>query len=337
MSCDLENAYLNATNCKKIWFEGSIECGEDKVKVLVVVQALYGLQSAGVACRAALAESLVQFGFKSTRADPYVWIRAAVFLDGGKYYEILFVYVDDILALSHKATEVIIEINIFYKAKEGIIKPPDIYLSANIDKLQMPDGREVWGSSSRDYVKNAIATVKRLFEEDGEGFTFRNSVKNLFPTGYKPELNVTEELRLEIISRYLQRIGICRWAVELGRIDIFLELYLLSQYQASPRLRHLEVFYNLFAYLKKHPDMGRLSYDSKAPDIDESDFVQGFDWKDFYGNVEEELPPRMPEPRGNPVIISAFIDADHAGNVVTRRSHTGIIIFVQNAPIVWFS
>jgi hypothetical protein len=45
----------------------------------------------------------------------------------------------------------------------------------------------------------------------------------------------------------------------------------------------------------------------------------------------------MPEPRGHPVIISAFVDANHAGNVVTRRSHTGILIFVQNAPIIWFS
>ena len=37
------------------------------------------------------------------------------------------------------------------------------------------------------------------------------------------------------------------------------------------------------------------------------------------------------------VIISAFVDADHAGSVVTRRSHTGIIIFFHNAPIIWFS
>ena len=40
-----------------------------------------------------------------------------VCLDGGKYYEMLFVYVDDILALSHKSTEVIMEITSFYKAK----------------------------------------------------------------------------------------------------------------------------------------------------------------------------------------------------------------------------
>ena len=136
--------------------------------------------------------------------------------------------------------------------KEGSIKPPDIYLGANIDNIQMPDDREVCGSSSRDYVKNEITTVEQLFEEDGEGFTFRNSVKNPFPTGYKPELDVTEELGPEMISRYLQLIGIFRWAVELRRINIFLEVSFLSQYQASWRFRHLEVLYNVFSHLKKH-------------------------------------------------------------------------------------
>ena len=58
--------------------------------------------------------------------------------------------------------------------------------------------------------------------------------------------------------------------------------------------------------------MGRLAYDSKAPDIDKLAFVQGADWKDFYGNVEEELPPIMLEPRGSPVIICPFVAADHA-------------------------
>jgi hypothetical protein len=39
----------------------------------------------------------------------------------------------------------------------------------NIEKVQMPDGREVWASLPRDYVKNAIKTVEDLFKEDGEG------------------------------------------------------------------------------------------------------------------------------------------------------------------------
>ena len=53
--------------------------------------------------------------------------------------------------------------------------------------------------------------------------------------------------------------------------------------------------------------------------------------------MKEELPKDAPEERGNPVTISAFVDANHAGNVVTRPSHTGIIIYSQNAPIIWFS
>ena len=32
-----------------------------------------------------------------------------------------------------------------------------------------------------------------------------------------------------------------------------------------------------------------------------------------------------------------FEDADHAGNKVNRRSHTGILIFCNRAPIIWYS
>ena len=47
MSCDLEDAYLNAMCHAKIWFEGGTKCGEDKGKVLIVVRASNGLKSAG--------------------------------------------------------------------------------------------------------------------------------------------------------------------------------------------------------------------------------------------------------------------------------------------------
>ena len=101
-------------------------------------------------------------------ADTDVWIQVEVREDAFKYYAMLFVYVGDILAVSHKATNVIKKITAFYRAKEGSINPPDIYVSANIIKVQITDGCEVWGSSSRGYMKNAIIAVKRMFEEDGE-------------------------------------------------------------------------------------------------------------------------------------------------------------------------
>ena len=74
--------------------------------------------------------------------------------------------------------------------------------------------------------------------------------------------------------------------------------------------------------------MGKLDYDSKTPEVDKSDFNNNTDWKDLCNDVEEELPPKMPDPRGNVVRISAFANANNAGNVVTSPSHSGIIIFV---------
>ena len=45
----------------------------------------------------------------------------------------------------------------------------------------------------------------------------------------------------------------------------------------------------------------------------------------------------MPPPRGCAVSTHCFVDADHASNTVTRRSQTGILIFLNRAPIVWYS
>jgi hypothetical protein len=139
-----------------------------------------------------------------------------------------------------------------------------------------------------------------------------------------------------MISRYLQLIGILRWAIKLGRIDIALETALMLQYSASPREGHLEAVYHIFAYLATHTS-GRIVFDATSPLLDEDCFQHDEDWKPFYGDVHEEEPIDMPTPLGLPVEVSCFVDANHAGNIVTRRSHTGLIIFIQNAPIIWYS
>jgi hypothetical protein len=45
----------------------------------------------------------------------------------------------------------------------------------------------------------------------------------------------------------------------------------------------------------------------------------------------------MPEPKGEPVQINMFCDAAHATDLVTRRSTTGIIFFINGTPITWYS
>jgi hypothetical protein len=50
------------------------------------------------------------------------------------------------------------------------------------------------------YVKNSLLlVVERLVsKKDGEGYILKTKVKNPFPTNYKPELDVTDELEPEL-------------------------------------------------------------------------------------------------------------------------------------------
>jgi hypothetical protein len=72
------------------------------------------------------------------------------------------------------------------------------------------------------------------------------------------------------------------------------------------------------------------------PDINVDDFTKS-DCKQFYGEISEELPPGRSRPLGKEFIIRAFVDADFAGEKLTRRSRTGFIIMLNNAPIFWFT
>jgi hypothetical protein len=87
---------------------------------------------------------------------------------------------------------------------------------------------------------------------------------------------------------------ICPSNVELGIIDIHHEVSLMSHYQENPRVGHLEGVYHVFAYMKSHLDIGQIAFDPKTPMVDESAFNNGTDSKEFYGEVQEEIPPIMP-------------------------------------------
>ena len=62
-------------------------------------------------------------------------------------------------------------------------------------------------------------------------------------------------------------------------------------------------------------------FDGKSKFVDNVIFndTNRQEWEDFYQDAEEECPINGPEPLGNPVRFSAYVDANHAGNLKTRR------------------
>jgi hypothetical protein len=119
-------------------------------------------------------------------------------------------------------------------------------------------------------------------------------------------------------------------------VDALLETSLLTQRSANPRVGHLETAHHVFGHWVTHP-RSKLVFDPVEPVIGESAFRDSVDWEPFRGDAQEETLPFVPKPRGDPVSVCCFVNANRADNVVPRRSHTGTLIFTNRAPASWFS
>jgi hypothetical protein len=336
LSADIGNAYLNAPTKERVHTVCGLEFGQNyQGRYAIIVRALYGLKSSAAAWRSMLAGTLSDMGFQSSLADPDVWMKPAKKTTGEEYYEYIFVYVDDLLVISHEPHKHMKSISNIYRMKEDSIMKPTMYLGAVVKEYRLPDNpaKTVWSMSAEKYIKEAIRTVESDLAKLDKRLP--SNISTPLSSNYRPELDVSPTLDDDFTNWYQKLIGILRWAVELGRIDIHLSVALLAQYLVQPRAGHLDQVFHMFAYLKTH-SRSRIVLDDSKPLVDEQQFVQ-VDWTDFYPDAQEPIPPNAPAPRGNSVLLSCFVDADHAGNKLTRRSHTGIIIFCNRAPIIWFS
>ena len=334
LACDIQNAYLTAPCREKFYTIAGPEFGSDCGKIMKITRALYGLKSSGASFRAFLSEHLLDMGYKPSPADPDVYLRPAVGVDGFKYYEYVLTYVDDVLCLSKNPKGTIQGIKNKFTLKGDKAEEPTGYLGAVIDKMTTANGTECWTQSADKYVAESIKTIDEALAKKGNKLPTKGCATPLSST-YKPERDVTPELGREGHQYYQELIGILRWAVEIGRLDILLEVSLMSAYLASPREGHLEEVLHIFAYLKQHPKR-KIAFDPDHPAIDMRRFKK-YDWTDFYHDAQEAIPSNMPEPRGNEVSIHCFVDANLAGDTATRRSQTGILIFVNRAPVMWHS
>jgi Reverse transcriptase (RNA-dependent DNA polymerase) len=238
---------------------------------MIVEKALYGLKTSGAAFRALLADTLYDSGFRPTRGDPDVHIRPAVKPDGFQYYEMILCYVDDVISISHKATDVIKEVvQKKFKLKNDAIEEPQMYLGAQLVKRKIT-GCNCWTMTSNKYVEAIVKNLEVRLK--GENKQLPSKCDTPLKSGYRPELDASDELNGEQITLYQELIGELRWAVELGRIDILLEVSFMSSHLANPRQGHLEQVLHIFGYLKKVPKK-TIAMDPRQPTIDEKRFIQ---------------------------------------------------------------
>jgi hypothetical protein len=60
-------------------------------------------------------------------------------------------------------------------------------------------------------------------------------------------------------------------------------------------------------------------------------------WMEFYPDAREENPKNLPPEKGPRIRMTVYVDADHAHDLATRRSITGILVMLNNTPMRWIS
>jgi len=337
VAADIGNAYLQAETKEKIYAIAGPEFGELQGRTMIIVRALYGLKSSGAAWHNHFAQTLHDLGFKTSYADPDVWMRPGTKGNGFQYYEYILVYVDDLLSISHQAMLIVNTLKSQYRLKEEEVGKPKTYLGAHVKQSHLPEdcSKIQWGLSAEQCIKNAIKNVEAKISELGQTLLSKKYASTPLSNKYRPELDYSPLLNDEAANYYQQLIGVLRWIVELGRIDIHVHTAMMSSHMMQPREGHLKEVLHIFAYLKHHANASMI-FDDVCVNWDDESFPK-HNWTNYYRDAKEEIPPNMPQPRGNPVQINCFVDADHGGNQFTRRSQTGIIIFLNRAPIMWYS
>lgn len=322
---DVGNAFLYARTNEKCYIIAGQEFGENAGQPMIIDKGLYGLRTSSARFHEHLAKQLREMGFTPSLYDTDLWIR-----EQDDHYEIITTYVDDVLVFSKNPMEILTELQEKYVMKGVGI--PEYYLGGNVEVLG-----EEWQKhgiftalSANTYIKNTTEKMEQMFE----GQLPKSSVP--MSDSYHPELDETELALPAEASKFQSLIGCANWIITLGRCDIQYATMALARFSMSPRLGHIKAMKKVFGYLKQHPQ-GRVTCDPNVPPFSQVERTTSNKWREYYPDATEELPFDLPTPRGNAVRVTVFVDADHAHDVVTRRSVTGMVAFVNGMIVRTYS
>jgi Reverse transcriptase (RNA-dependent DNA polymerase) len=325
-AADIGNAFLYGKTKEKVYIVAGREFGPElQGETLIIDKGLYGLRSSSARFHEHLSEKLRSMGYHPTKADADFWIK-----DCGTHYEYMARYVDDLLSFSLDPMAVMDEVKKDYMLKG--VGVPEYYLGGNIETLDgswQADDVDT-GLSAKTYALNIVEKFEKTMQ------CIFQTKKTPMSADYHPESDETASLDATQTSLFRGMIGSANWMITLGRFDIAYATATLARFSMAPRKGHLKAMVYLFGYIKMFPH-GRIIVDAGEHIIKQAGEDSEHDWTEFYPDAEEDMPPDAPTPKGRPMKITVYADADHAHDVVTRRSVTGILLFIDNMPITWMS
>ena len=320
---DIGNAYLESYTKEKVAFVAGPEFGEKEGHTFIILKAQYGLKSSGARWHDRLFDVLTSMGFTPSKAEGDIWMRA---MDG--HYEYIAVYVDDLMIASKDPKSItdslMAEPHNFKLKGTG---PMSFHLGC--DFFRDDDGTLCVGP--RKYIERMCMQYEALF-----GCKPKSTMKSPLAEGDHPEMDTSDFLDDDGIQKYQSLIGVLQWTITLGRFDIATAVMTMSGFRAAPREGHLERVRRICGYLSKMK-YGYIRIRTDEPDYSSIPKAE-YEWAHtVYGDVKEETPRDAPKPLGRRVVLTSYVDANLYHDMVTGRSVTGVLHFMNQTPVEWFT
>jgi len=317
---DIGNAYLEAKTSEKVYVIAGPEFGEKKGHIFVINKALYGLKTSGKRWHERFSDVLRSMKFFPCKAEPDIWMR-----DQGDHYEYIAVYTDDLTIASKRPQDIIEALTDVHKFKLKGTDPLNFLLGC--DYKREDDG--LLSMAPKKYILKMKDTYVRLFGENPKEY------QSPLEPNSNPELDVSELLEGDDIKIFQTLVGQGQWVIQLGRFDIGVHVMTLSSFRMSPRIGHLEGMKRIYGYCWKFKDAA-IRIRTGMPDFSDLETPK-VDWsKTPYAGAKEEQPQNLPAPRGKPVRIYTYADANLGHNKLNGKSVTACLHFVNQTVIDWF-
>ena len=127
--------------------------------------------------------------------------------------------------------------------------------------------------------------------------------------------------------------------ITLCHSDIAQAIMSLNRFCQSPHIGHVECLIHIIGYICHFPPAA-ICFRTGIPDHETifGDTPIIHEWMHtIYGNMTEDIPPDMPTPKGRPIRLTTFVNANLMHYLVTSHSCSGILHFLNQTPIDWFT
>ena len=185
------------------------------------------------------------------------------------------------------------------------------------------------------YIQKILEQYERIF---GEPVKNSRRIHAPLEPGDHPELDVSELCNDSDKAKYMSLVGCLQWAFSLGRIDIGVAVMTMSRFRVNPRVGHLERVKRIFSYLNHYKNTS-IKFNTEIPDY--SYFNQQWSdpvWGALYGDgCDVYNDPKISDPKGKPIVMITYLDANLLHDYVTGRSCTGIIHLFNKMVMDWYS